>query len=102
MRAVPHIPRYCVVWLIALVSAAGASWSANVAAQPTWDGLDKLVALADEAHVELVAPHEVALSAVDAKDALLIIGPTKSLPVSGLSAFLREGGRVALLDDFGS
>jgi hypothetical protein len=67
-----------------------------------WDGLERLVALAAEQDLGLTRTETLALSKVTSRDALLIVGPRKHLPVSSLSAFLREGGRVALLDDFGS
>jgi hypothetical protein len=70
--------------------------------QQAWDGFERLLAAADSAEVELVKVSKLSLSEVSARDALLIVGPHKQLPVTALSAFLREGGRIALLDDFGS
>lgn len=71
-------------------------------ADRSWDGFEGLVELAGKAHLQLLAPAEVSLSQVSGRDALLIVNPLKALPVGALSTFLREGGRVALLDDFGS
>jgi hypothetical protein len=84
----------------ALSSAAGAGAGGTRAA--AWDGLERLEALAAEHELGLVRVRSLALSKVTSRDALLIVGPKTHLPVSSLSAFLREGGRVALLDDFGS
>jgi hypothetical protein len=83
------------------VASAGAQASAVSPAQ-AWDGLERLLALAAENETPLERVRTLPLAKVTARDALLIVGPRKHLPVSSLSAFLREGGRVALLDDFGS
>ncbi|HEX6243871.1 MAG TPA: DUF4350 domain-containing protein, partial [Polyangiales bacterium] len=82
--------------------AADSGTTPAPAAAPAWDGLERLTELAAENEIALTRVRTLALSKVTARDALLIIGPRKHLPVSSLSAFLREGGRVALLDDFGS
>ena len=71
-------------------------------AQARWDGSDALLRSARGMGAEIHAPDMVDLGRLDAKDALLITGPEESLPVAALTAFLRDGGRVALLDDFGS
>jgi hypothetical protein len=96
-------------WNRALGRAAGALaistlWhvASSAHAQPAWDGLERLVALADSAHIELSAPRALSLSQVSGRDALLLVNPQRPLPVGALSTFLREGGRIALLDDFGS
>jgi hypothetical protein len=86
----------------ALGQAGDSGLAPMPAAAPAWDGLERLIALAAENEITLTRVHTLALSKVTARDSLLIIGPRKHLPVSSLSAFLREGGRVALLDDFGS
>jgi hypothetical protein len=90
---------------MALVVAVGTIATAAARAdapQEAWDGFERLLAAADSAEVELIKVNKLSLSEVSARDALLIVGPHKQLPVSALSAFLREGGRIALLDDFGS
>lgn len=71
-------------------------------AQPRWDGLDTLVRTAREAGAELSVARTLDLGALDPRDALLVAGPGDALPVGALTTFLREGGRIALLDDFGS
>jgi hypothetical protein len=71
-------------------------------AQPHWDGLDALLRSARGLGTEISAPETLDLGRLDPKDALLIAGPEEALPVAALTAFLRDGGRVALLDDFGS
>lgn len=71
-------------------------------AQPRWDGLEALVRIARESGTELVVRDVIDLSRIDSRDALLIIAPDAALPTGALTTFLREGGRIALLDDFGS
>jgi hypothetical protein len=89
--------------LVGTLLAAGSCLFGTLAqAQPAWDGLERLAALADAAHVELLAPRALSLSQVSGRDALLMVNPQRPLPVGALSTFLREGGRIALLDDFGS
>ncbi len=71
-------------------------------AEEAWDGLEELRKAADEAGIELKGgAAKLDLSAVSPSDALLIVGPSEPLPVAPLTTFLREGGRIALLDDFG-
>jgi hypothetical protein len=72
------------------------------AQQPRWDGLDRLISVARDTDTELIVGDSLDLGRLHARDALLIVGPEASLPTSALTTFLREGGRVALLDDFGS
>jgi hypothetical protein len=89
--------------LAAISLLASSGWLATrVHAEPAWDGLERLVTLADAVRVELVAPRALSLSQVSGRDALLLVNPQRPLPVGALSTFLREGGRIALLDDFGS
>lgn len=71
-------------------------------AQPRWDGLDTLLRTARDSGSELVARDVLDLGRLDSRDALLIIAPEAALPTGPLTAFLREGGRIALLDDFGA
>ena len=84
--------------LIHVVVASGSA----VAQQPRWDGLETLLALSSEAGAPLETGETIDLGKLEARDALLVISPESALPTSALTAFLRDGGRVALLDDFGS
>jgi len=83
--------------LLCLVVASG-----HAVAQPRWDGLETLLALANDAGSSLQTGETIDLGKLDAHDALLVVSPEGTLPTSALTAFLRDGGRVALLDDFGS
>lgn len=76
--------------------------SGSAVAQPRWDGLESLLALSTEAGATLETGETIDLAKLEARDALLVLSPESSLPTSALTAFLRDGGRVALLDDFGS
>ncbi len=88
-------------WLMCL-----ALWAAAIicstARAAEWDGLSELAKVAREAGVDLRSQDTVDLSKLSITDALLIVGPRQSLPVAPITTFLREGGRVALLDDVGS
>jgi hypothetical protein len=89
-------------WIVCVAAAFVTVSSARGASDGQWDGLDELVRVASEAGVVLKTGPKIDLAQVSASDALLIVGPTSALPVSGLTTFLREGGRIALLDDLGS
>jgi hypothetical protein len=67
-----------------------------------WDGLSELVALAETAGHPLEIPREVAIDRLTRADALLLLHPTTDLPVPEITAFLRRGGRMAVVDDLGS
>jgi hypothetical protein len=87
------------LWVIG-VSAFAARASAQTS-ESAWDGLDRLIELAASAEVSLHAPNSLDLGQLAPSDALLIVSPHRGLPVGALTAFLREGGRVALLDEGG-
>lgn len=68
-----------------------------------WEGTSELVRLA---RAELGASRVVVTGQLDytqleAKDGVLLLFPEKSLDVDQLAKFMRAGGRVVLLDDFG-
>lgn len=68
-----------------------------------WEGCSELVRIA---RAELGTNRVVATTQIDFKelkpeDGLLLLYPEKSLDVDELSKFMRAGGRVVLLDDFG-
>ena len=69
-----------------------------------WEGAADLV---DIAKSELGAARVVATSRLDLRDlkredGLILLHPERSLDVESLSRFMRAGGRVILLDDFGT
>jgi len=68
-----------------------------------WEGGTELVRLA---RAELGAERVVATTQIDfaelkPEDGLLVLYPERSLDVDELTKFMRDGGRVILLDDFG-
>jgi hypothetical protein len=69
-----------------------------------WEGLAQLVALAQ---AELGATRVVVTPSLDMRtlgrgDALLVVHPEGSLDVDELSSFMHAGGRIAMLDDYGT
>jgi hypothetical protein len=67
-----------------------------------WNGLTELVALAREQGVDLRVTSQVELSTLRPGDGVLLVHPTRPPPRADLSAFMVEGGRLALADDFGA
>jgi hypothetical protein len=85
-----------------------------------WEGLSQLVRIAQNeigtqrvvvlAHAGAQAlPHAVPpaqpslpLTSLKREDALLIVHPERPLDVDELAAFMRAGGRIILMDDYGS
>ena len=69
-----------------------------------WEGCSELFELA---RTELGEGRAIVLSELDWRlvrpdDALLILHPTRALSSDRLRNFLRDGGRVAIIDDFGA
>jgi hypothetical protein len=69
-----------------------------------WEGLSELVRLAREAlgPQRVVVTPVLPLGKLERDDALLIVHPTRALDVDELETFMRAGGRVVLLDDYGT
>ena len=72
-----------------------------------WEGLSELVAMAraefgPEQVVVVPQSQHLDLGTLGREDALLMVHPTRPLDVEELSMFLRAGGRIALLDDYGT
>jgi hypothetical protein len=68
---------------------------------PAWNGLSELLGVAREIGVELQVLSTVDLGRLTAQDGLLLVYPQRPPPRADLSAFMVEGGRLALADDFG-
>jgi len=68
-----------------------------------WEGTSELYALAQQelgkAHVEVLA--SIDFERLGKDDGLLVLHPERELDYNELSAFLRAGGRMAVLDDRG-
>jgi hypothetical protein len=71
-------------------------------ARADWDSLTRLSQAARDVDVSLSAPATLDLAHLSPLDAVVIVGPRRTLPINALTVFLREGGRVALFDDVGS
>ncbi len=69
-----------------------------------WEGCSELVALAkDELGPRRVVPTgTLDYAALRPQDGVILLHPEKTLDTGSLSRFMRTGGRVAMLDDFGS
>ena len=93
--------------LLALITVVTVVTRADAApfdlAGSDWEGCSELVRLARS---ELGSQRVVATSQIDfhelkPDDGLLLLYPEKNLDVDELSKFMRAGGRVVMLDDFG-
>jgi hypothetical protein len=104
--------------LAALALAALAAFALALAAAPSlaraaapfdlkgedWEGLSQFVHTAE---VEIGAARSAPTSTLDLHqldpaDAVVLVHPTRAIDVDELSAFMRAGGRVVLLDDYGT
>ncbi len=85
------------------MSAAVASAKGFDIADSSWEGTSELYALAQrelgKARVEVLA--SVDYEHLSKDDGLLVLHPERELDYNELSAFLRAGGRMAVLDDRG-
>jgi len=93
---------------VALVAAAVCLFARPAAAKPfdlggrDWEGCADFVQLArTELGARAVPTSRVELGELTPEDALVLLHPDQPLDVASLGAFLRSGGRVILLDDFG-
>lgn len=77
-----------------------ASAQAHTSTEP-WNGLTDFRTLAGSLGFTIDSPKRIDVGSLHPDDALVIIGPQSPLPVAGLAAFLRAGGRIAIFDDYG-
>jgi hypothetical protein len=98
---------------VGTLPAAGASPAPPGGAAPggqfdpkseSWEGLSRFLELAEnEAGPGRVVPTTTLdLGLLQPVDAVLVVHPTLPMEADELSAFMRAGGRVAILDDYGS
>lgn len=66
-----------------------------------WNGLSELLEIAAQ-EGDVTRLSRVDVSHLSANDGLLIVHPVQPLPTAELAKFMRNGGRVAVADDFGS
>jgi hypothetical protein len=91
----------CAAIVLAARPARGSAFDAQ---GEDWEGLSQLVRMAQSelgaAHVAVATT--LALRDLKREDALLLVHPEQTLDVDELAAFLRAGGRIVLLDDYGT
>jgi hypothetical protein len=89
--------------VVAVLGASSAAFASSFDLNGhDWEGCGEFVDLgrADGRHV--VVTRELDYAALTPSDAVVLLHPTRALDVESLSRFMRAGGRVALLDDYGS
>jgi hypothetical protein len=104
------IPRsWLKTWLalVAVVATAAARVAVAAPFDPEsadWEGLDDFVRIArEEWPAERVhVPAEVRLGDLSPEDALVFVHPMGTVDPAEIESFIGAGGRVALLDDYGS
>ena len=107
---IPDVARSAALAIAALVVTLGVIAPTRAYARPfdtdgkDWEGLSDLVAIAQAelGTQRVVVTSSLSLSDLKREDGLLIVHPTRTLDVDELSAFMQAGGRVILLDDYGT
>ena len=93
------------VLVVATSLIAGVSWATELSpSSADWDGLSDFVALAKQevGPSSVVVTDRLDYGQLKREDAVLMVHPERSLDVDSLSRFMRDGGRVILLDDYGT
>ena len=92
-----------------MLLAAVVAWPRSASATPfdlgghDWEGCADFVELARaELGTRVVVTSAIDLHDLRPEDGLILIYPERTMDDEGLSQFMRAGGRVILLDDFGS
>ncbi len=67
----------------------------------SWNGLARLVALARGMGLEVYSPEQLDWNELGPGDILVILYPMQRLQPTHVAAFVRNGGRLLLADDFG-
>lgn len=102
-----RVRRMSVLWaltvLIALALAPRAAFADDYDVHSAeWNGLRELVRVAQEVGVHLRPSATLDWASIGRRHGLLILYPLTNVDLADLSGFLEDGGRLALLDDFGS
>ncbi len=89
--------------LLSWVRPAAAAQTAFATSSSAWDGYVEFVRLAQRqlGSAQVILTKRLDYRTLSPDDALLLVHPSQALDDSSLSAFLADGGRLALLDDFG-
>lgn len=95
-----HAVLFCVVVLLLALPAHATPFDLTGS---DWEGGSELVRLAraELGTARVVATTQIDFAELKPEDGLLILYPERSLDVDELSKFMRAGGRVIMLDDFG-
>jgi hypothetical protein len=86
-------------------TSSAAPLSIEVAARrAAWDGYGEFETMLrnSQSAREVVAHGRLPYAELKPEDTVFLIAPDRSLDVASLGRFLKEGGRVVLLDDFGT
>ncbi len=69
-----------------------------------WEGLSQFLGLAraELGPARVSAPTHLDVSKLKKEDALVLVHPTTTLDVDEMTTFMRAGGRVVVLDDYGT
>jgi len=86
---------------LALLPAVARAGDDYDPASTEWNGLSELVAIGTELEIDFRVTDRLDVGTLGPVDAVIVVYPTEDLPLAGVAAFLRDGGRVALLDDYG-
>ena len=105
---ISSVPRKTVALLGAL--AAVLLFAATAAAKPfdlgggDWEGCSDFVRIArdDLGPERVIATSKLDMHDLKREDAIILLHPERTLDVESLAAFMRHGGRVVLLDDYGT
>ena len=86
-----------------MCTASGVQASDDFKAQNrSWNGLSDFISLVVQSGVEAEPRERIDIGTLSVDDALLVIHPTNEMPIHGLTRFMKNGGRLAILDDIGA
>ncbi len=105
-----RIPPWAASWVACALACLALLFPATARAAPygfdddTWEGATAFVETLAETvgRDQVTVTRDLRWGKLRPKDAVIVIYPLRPLNPDELSAFLRSGGRVAVLDDFGA
>lgn len=89
------------VWLLLLAGAAEAAFELT---DTSWEGCSQLLSIAREllGSERVIVATTLDWQTLDASDAVLVVHPTGPLDPDEAAAFMKVGGRLGVIDDFGA
>ena len=97
-----HIVSWLTLAMALVITTPGRADSRDYDVQSSdWNGMQELVRVAQASDVELRPTTTLDWSEIRRGDGLMVVYPRSRLDLPDLSSFLEDGGRLALLDDFG-